>query len=1031
MTMLNTDSFVASLSERLIDFQELGDGIYKGHRKFEGKTFATAYIDLSDHVVERAKSLESFQESLLGNDFFNLDGDQRWNSYLFFLAGPESINAKGFEHAKSEIERNRHFARKFVVTEDDLLDRLKSIDVPISRVSEDISFSWGQILREANLGCVLEQIPRTQMLEKISSGEAFEETVFFEPLIGELDDTLGRGFINHLKVGKFRPILNNRDLTFGNVNLIFGPNGTGKTSLLEAIEAFYCGRVKRDSSTNLVESIALILSPEGNLIPVESNVTPSDIKARNVAWYGRSNQQSSAISNSFTRFNFLDTDAAFRLANENDVDKIREDLDLLLVGAEAATLWTYITKLHQDCVNKEEEYDKQIPMLTDHVHNLQSEVERLKTLPSEAITLVKTYKSNLRNLNVKWQSTEEQNYLDEHDRINFEYLLNGLDWVLSIIEPNANRASIDELLRINLQREESLQEIIKEHNKLTAQYVETDNEYVKLEKTRSKLEEWLKFCEADVPLLVSKITQQELSVAKLRGEVGSISIDEIKELPSIYARLTLVEAITLANKNLLIAIEAEQRNTDIFNERQQFNRTLVDLRSDLRDLAITIINRTGNSNSCPVCLTPHLEGALLQKIEELAISNIPLSENLTNTIVASRELVAKEKEALKTLQLLEIHSKISETNPPLTCEEIRNNLFIKHHELELLNSNLSSLNESFKSLEKLGINGELYNELRAVVSNILDKNASIDKFDTIKEAINKLIIVLENNRLSSQSLQIDIVDQCINAREISGKPDDGISLPYEVLKEVQEVTYSIQKSTEFLENASNLISINSDINFEDLRWKLKDILNDFDRAQHAIQTESTARTDLKIKSDEYDSAIEFLEAISKNRDNLSKANKVFFNLIENYSLEKATKEAQNSIGINIRDIFKRIHTPAEYTLGDLSGDSFLSTSKEGKRHGFNQISTGQRAAVALSIFLALNRSATNAPPLMLIDDPVAHIDDLNALAFLDYLRDIAVSSRRQIFFATADAKFAALFQRKFEFLGNDRFKKIILKREVS
>jgi DNA repair protein SbcC/Rad50 len=78
--------------------------------------------------------------------------------------------------------------------------------------------------------------------------------------------------------------------------------------------------------------------------------------------------------------------------------------------------------------------------------------------------------------------------------------------------------------------------------------------------------------------------------------------------------------------------------------------------------------------------------------------------------------------------------------------------------------------------------------------------------------------------------------------------------------------------------------------------------------------------------------------------------------------------------------------------------------------------------------LALNRSAESAPPVLLIDDPVAHIDDLNALSFLDYLRDLAVSTRKQIFFATADARLAALFQRKFEFLGSERFKKIVLSR---
>lgn len=49
--------------------------------------------------------------------------------------------------------------------------------------------------------------------------------------------------------------------------------------------------------------------------------------------------------------------------------------------------------------------------------------------------------------------------------------------------------------------------------------------------------------------------------------------------------------------------------------------------------------------------------------------------------------------------------------------------------------------------------------------------------------------------------------------------------------------------------------------------------------------------------------------------------------------------------------------------------------------------------------------------------------DLNALSFLDYLRDHAVTSKKQVFFATADSRIAALFTRKFSFLGDD-FKRI-------
>ena len=100
----------------------------------------------------------------------------------------------------------------------------------------------------------------------------------------------------------------------------------------------------------------------------------------------------------------------------------------------------------------------------------------------------------------------------------------------------------------------------------------------------------------------------------------------------------------------------------------------------------------------------------------------------------------------------------------------------------------------------------------------------------------------------------------------------------------------------------------------------------------------------------------------------------------------------------------------------------------GSESNLHQISTGQRAAFALSLFLAQDAQLRSAPPLILIDDPVAHVDDLNCLSFLDYLRDVVIAGDRQVVFATANDKLAALFERKFDFLGEKQFRRYDLKR---
>ncbi len=162
---------------------------------------------------------------------------------------------------------------------------------------------------------------------------------------------------------------------------------------------------------------------------------------------------------------------------------------------------------------------------------------------------------------------------------------------------------------------------------------------------------------------------------------------------------------------------------------------------------------------------------------------------------------------------------------------------------------------------------------------------------------------------------------------------------------------------------------------------------------------------------------------------LIKAQSVLDNIIEKYSLEQAMESAIQENRREIETIFSYIHSPAEFSgLG--SSLTTLIRKVDGSESNLNNISAGQRTAFALSIFLAKNSQQAAAPPVILVDDPIAHLDDLNALSFLDYLREIAIAGKKQIFFTTANEKLASLFERKFDFLGNEDFCRIDLRRDA-
>ena len=67
----------------------------------------------------------------------------------------------------------------------------------------------------------------------------------------------------------------------------------------------------------------------------------------------------------------------------------------------------------------------------------------------------------------------------------------------------------------------------------------------------------------------------------------------------------------------------------------------------------------------------------------------------------------------------------------------------------------------------------------------------------------------------------------------------------------------------------------------------------------------------------------------------------------------------------------------------------------------------------------MNLTADYTPAFLLLDEPVANIDDLNVLALIDFLREFVITHHRQIVVTTANQNVAKLFRRKFSFLSED------------
>ena len=117
--------------------------------------------------------------------------------------------------------------------------------------------------------------------------------------------------------------------------------------------------------------------------------------------------------------------------------------------------------------------------------------------------------------------------------------------------------------------------------------------------------------------------------------------------------------------------------------------------------------------------------------------------------------------------------------------------------------------------------------------------------------------------------------------------------------------------------------------------------------------------------------------------------------------------------------FKILHRPKEFgTLNINDGKISIVRNSNGSVVESTQMSTGQRMALAFSIMITLHKNAPNTPGFLMLDEPVANLDDMHVLNLIDLLRELAINGT-QIIITTADRQMAKYLRRKFSFFQNE------------
>ena len=246
------------------DVEQVDDSVIRFTKKVGDQPYAVYYLDITQDLPNSQETLTKYQDRVIGRHYFEGRKSLQWSNYLYFVTSRDRLMIDEVIDAKELIERDRSYARKFVIPEEELeLVLTPSVITPAEAIPHaGILSIWTEQLVGADLDrAILSDDDLPTRLKLIEASPSEPKSRLKMPRSDK--EVKDQSFIRSLNLKRFRDVPSQRDFEFGKVNLIFGRNGSGKTSLIEAIELFYCGRNKRNPDAGSTYSLAVVFA-DGN-----------------------------------------------------------------------------------------------------------------------------------------------------------------------------------------------------------------------------------------------------------------------------------------------------------------------------------------------------------------------------------------------------------------------------------------------------------------------------------------------------------------------------------------------------------------------------------------------------------------------------------------------------------------------------------------------------------------------------------------------------------------------------------------------
>lgn len=991
-----------------------------------GRSYEVNYIDYSDRWIE--DDLESYFELILNKDYYSTEGYLQWNFYYYFIS--DELNISENRKTVKKIEKNEAFARKRVITFDDFVALQNSLNtigkINTKEFEKDLYSTWLDELRKHELHFVYDDNVKNFKKSTEDYIKGIPSTVpDMENSVALDENTSSLNQINELTLEEYRDYPEQKKFKLGQVVLGFGANATGKTSFLDAIELVITGKCSRQENA---PSYKIGFTDESGIIYTYPDRL-SPYKARDGKWYKNYMTRGNNLNGNFNRFNYFTSDAAYDLKRQDE--KLEQNLEKIIadiaLGQEVNKLEEKILGFKSRFDEYKEGYSKELKSLNDEITTRELEIDSIQQKNTEPKDLKDKFVQEM--LNRAWSLK----LLDDEN----EFIQQTASQI-QIVDETLRKLSnpLISLKQVTLADVKSRLEVLKELSETIKNNKET------LHSLKIKLREFQEECDNTVAKndILTKLEKYHLhpnaneliglsqKIQELESEISNKKVIQghFSELPitdqfiSIYGNSTIPSISTQIEERRNSANSKQKETQQSIQELEDGIGRLNQILTDIKSAGKEFVLLDPLTSECPLCGTGFQRNQLISAIEETTskFSSANALQNLKDKREKNRtEIVTLEFEHIVIQQLKEL--------------SLLNN---DYNTLELKNL-LQLLVNMPQEISKLG--QEVF-ELVTIRSSFLLENLTEEDFVRLNSSWeSKNLQPLVVGDIQKIRAEIDLTQESQKATIF--KTSESIKATEEIIlnsynselsddKIISSETFDLEESINNFKILSLYLVINDKKSIHDYLADLS-----FVKAAHGLYrmvfTEALlANNSIITLRNTIKTALDKIDEIKPLQTRAKIAFDVLSELLIKYNKNEFLKEYINNNRREIVDIFTLIHSPREFSDINIQGSKILLVSRTGNRT-LDEISTGQRAALALSIFLSLNKKLQNGPGVILLDDPIAYVDDLNILSFLDYLRALVINSKKQIIFVTANSDLAFLFKMKFDFLEEGKFTILKFERE--